>query len=165
MIYTEFDILSLTVRLDKLADTLRRDASLIYTNYNANFMNKWYPVLIKIHSENEISLTELSTELGYAHPSIIQLVNEMETEKLIKSSAHKKDKRKRIVTLTSKGRKTLKSILPFANAMTQALLNATNTKNNITKAILELENELKKESFYERITTILETNNKRKPSK
>lgn len=152
----DFSILSITVRLQRLCDTLRKDAGSIYKKYNANFMNKWYPVLIVLHDKSSMNLTELAVELGYAHPSVIQLVNEMEEEKLIKSVNHKKDKRKRIVSLTPKGQKVRENILPFANAMAQALNKITKTENNIVQALEEVETQLRKESFYTRVNQILE---------
>ena len=152
----EHNILSIAVRLQRLCDSLRKDAGLIYKKYNANFMNKWYPVLIVLNDKSSISLTELASELGYAHPSVIQLVNEMEEEKLIKSSTHKKDKRKRIVSLTPNGEKLRENILPFATAMAQSLISITKTENNIMKAIEEVEAQLEKESFYKRVNKILD---------
>ena len=152
----EHRILSIAVRLQRLCDTLRKDAGFIYKKYNAGFLNKWYPVLIVLHDRSSISVTELAAELGYAHPTVIQLVNEMEENKLIKSAGHKKDKRKRLVSLTSKGHELRERILPFAAAMAQSLNKITKTENNIMLAIEEVEAQLRKESFYSRVNKILE---------
>lgn len=155
----EFGILSITVRLQRLCDILRKDARTIYKKYDATFMNKWYPVLILLYEKSSVSLAELASELGYAHPSVIQMVNEMEEEKLIKSTNHKKDKRKRMVSLTPKGKKLRENILPFAIAMTQVLDKITKTENNIIKSLEEVEAQLQKESFYTRVNKILQKNN------
>lgn len=152
----ELDILSITVKLQRLCDLLRKEAGLIYKKYNANFMNKWYPVLINLNKNSSSCLTELASEIGYAHPSVIQLINEMEEEKLIKSTPHKKDKRKRMVSLTSKGEKLRENILPFAEAMAQSLYNVTKSENNVMKAIEEVEAQLQKESFFKRVDKILQ---------
>jgi len=154
----QHNILSISVRLQRLCDTLRKDAGIIYKKYNLNFLNKWYPVLIVLHDRSSISLTELSEELGYAHPTVIQLVNEMEEEKLIKSISHKKDKRKRMVSLTPKGQKVRERILPYAKVMAQALNKITDTENNIMQSLDEVEAQLRKESFYSRVNKILEKN-------
>ncbi len=164
MLNQQHKILSITVRLQRLCDLLRKDASLIYKKYNANFINKWYPVIITIDKNSSFSLTELASALGYAHPSVIELVNEMEKEKLIKSTAHKKDKRKRIISLTSKGEKLRESILPFVEAMAESLNQFTKTENNIMKALEEVEAQLKKESFFSRVNKILVKNYNQKDS-
>ena len=119
-------------------------------------MNKWYPVLVTLTQNSSMSVTELSLKLGYAHPSVIQLVNEMEEEKLIRSAPHRKDRRKRMVSLTSKGEKLRETILPYAEAMAASLHVITATHNNIMRAIAEVEEQLQKESFFKRVDKILQ---------
>jgi DNA-binding MarR family transcriptional regulator len=153
---SELGILSLTTKMQRLCEILRNDARMVYRKYDAKFMNKWYPVILILSKQPPMSLTELASELNYAHPSVIQLVNEIEEEGLIRSSQHKKDNRKRMVSLTIKGEKVMKNIFPFARAMAQALNQITKTENNIIKAINEVEEQLRRENFYSRVDKILE---------
>lgn len=140
-------LLVITVRLQKLCDRLRGDAVKFYKKHNAGFMNKWYPVFIAFDEAGEYTVTGLAIRLGYAHTSVLQTVNEMEERKLIKSVVHKKDNRKRVLQLTTKGAALKEKILPFATAMAEALQEITDTKNNIYLALNEIEAKLNSESF------------------
>src|ERR1043165_7319515 len=97
-IINELGLLGLASRLQRLSDTLRKDAAAIFKKYNANFTLKWYPVVLVLSRRSSVSLAELASELKYAHPSIIQLINETVEDKLVRSTSHKKDGRKRMIS-------------------------------------------------------------------
>ena len=153
----DLGILAIATRLERLSWTLKNDAALIYKEYHGSRIRyKWYPVIFILHHKPLIGVVELSTELSYAHPSVIQLIKELEEANLVKSEADKKDNRKRLLSLTAKGRKLAAKILPYSRAFEKALLDLTNTENNILKAITEVEQRLAKDGFYNRVKKQIE---------
>jgi DNA-binding MarR family transcriptional regulator len=154
-IIDELGLLGLASRLQRLSDTLRKDATAIFNKYKANFTVKWYPVLLALSRRSPVNLAELASELKYTHPSIIQLVNEMEEEKLVKSASHKKDGRKRMVTLTEKGSRKMEEIKPIVAAFEKVMTEITDTRHNLLKAVEEVEKQLQIESLFEREARLL----------
>ena len=77
-IINQLGIIAISSRLKRLSDSLLKDAAKIYKKYDADFMMKWYPVLIYLSLKSPLSLAEIASALSYAHPSVIELINEME---------------------------------------------------------------------------------------
>lgn len=147
-------ILAIATRLQRLSDQLRKDGLQIYKAYGIDFEPKWFPVVYTLYKKPVLSVVEIAAEIGYTHPSTISLLKELEKQKLIRSSRDKTDERKRLIQLTSKGRETIMQIEPVWKIMILATSELTDTKNNLMKAIEEVEEQMKQESFLEKALRI-----------
>ncbi|WP_316802655.1 MarR family winged helix-turn-helix transcriptional regulator [Pedobacter nototheniae] len=143
-------LLAISTRLQRLSDQIRKDGVLIYKAFGIDFQPKWFPVLYTLHKKSAMSVVLLSEEIGYAHPSTISLLKELEREKLIRSKKDKTDTRKRLVELTEKGETLLSTMKPVWDVIIQATAEITNTQNNLMKAIVEVEEGLRQKGFLER---------------
>ena len=146
----ESGILAISTRLQRLADTLRKDGVLIYKANNIDFEPKWFPVIYTLHFKPVLSVVELANEIGYTHPSTISLLKELEKEKLIRSKKDKTDERKRLVLLTAKGQELVDRMRPVWAIIKAAATELTNTQNNLMKAIDEVEEQISLQSFFAR---------------
>jgi DNA-binding MarR family transcriptional regulator len=146
----ESGILAISTRLQRLADTLRKDGVLIYKANNIDFEPKWFPVIYTLHFKPVLSVVELANEIGYTHPSTISLLKELEKEKLIRSKKDKADERKRLVLLTAKGQELVERMRPVWDIIKAAATELTNTQNNLMKAIAEVEEQINLQSFFAR---------------
>jgi DNA-binding MarR family transcriptional regulator len=146
----ESGILAISTRLQRLADTLRKDGVLIYKANNIDFEPKWFPVIYTLHYKPVLSVVELANEIGYTHPSTISLLKELEKEKLIRSKKDKADERKRLVMLTAKGQELVERMRPVWDIFKAAATELTNTQNNLMKAIDEVEEQINLQSFFAR---------------
>jgi DNA-binding MarR family transcriptional regulator len=146
----ESGILAISTRLQRLADTLRKDGVLIYKANNIDFEPKWFPVIYTLHFKPVLSVVEIANEIGYTHPSTITLLKELEREKLIRSKKDKADERKRLIQLTAKGQALVKQMQPVWEIMKAAAAELTNTQNNLMKAIAEVEEQISEQSFLTR---------------
>jgi DNA-binding MarR family transcriptional regulator len=140
-------ILAISTRLQRLSDNLRRDGLLIYRAHNIHFEPKWFPVIYTLHVKPLLSVVEIAAEIGYAHPSTISLLKELEKEKLVQSRKDKTDERKRLIMLTPKGNKLVGEMKPVWDVMTAAIKQITATQNNLMLAIEEVEEKLRRQSF------------------
>ncbi|MCQ6959858.1 MarR family transcriptional regulator [Mucilaginibacter aquariorum] len=146
----ESGILAISTRLQRLADTLRKDGVLIYKANNIDFEPKWFPVIYTLHFKPVLSVVEIANEIGYTHPSTISLLKELEKEKLIRSKKDKADERKRLIQLTTKGHALVEQMKPVWEIMKGAAAELANTKNNLMKAIAEVEEQISEQSFFAR---------------
>jgi DNA-binding MarR family transcriptional regulator len=146
----ESGILAISTRLQRLAETLRKDGVLIYKANNIDFEPKWFPVIYTLHFKPVLSVVEIANEIGYTHPSTISLLKELEKEKLIRSKKDKADERKRLILLTAKGHALVEQMKPVWEIMKGAAAELANTQNNLMKAIAEVEEQISEQSFFAR---------------
>lgn len=142
--------LALSSRLQSLAEQLRKDGALFYNTYGIAFEPKWFPVILVLAHQPLLTVSELSTEIGYSHPSTISLLKELEKEKLILSRKDKIDERKRRLRLSSKGEKLVEKLKPIWSIMKTALTEITTNNDNLLKAIEQAEEALERQSFLQR---------------
>ncbi|OHT43802.1 bifunctional helix-turn-helix transcriptional regulator/GNAT family N-acetyltransferase [Flavobacterium tructae] len=142
--------------LQRLNENLRKEAQLFYKSQNIDFEPKWFPVVYVLSQKKAISVVELSQEIGYSHPTTISLLKELEKKELIGSTKDAKDERKRLITLTDKANEMIDQLQPLWQIMTEALIELTDTENNLFKAIHEVTQNLKTKNLFDRMTTIKE---------
>lgn len=148
-------LLALATRLQRLSDQFRKDGVQIYKAQGIDFEPKWFPVIYTLYHKPGLGVVELAAEIGYAHPSTIILLKELEKEKLIKSSKDKHDERKRLLHLTEKGQQLIGRMQPTWKAMTAATAELTDTENNLLKAIEEVEAKFEEKSFLARAKALV----------
>lgn len=154
-IINDLGLLAIATRLQRLAEHMRKDGLLIYKAFGIDFEPKWFPVIYTLHVKPILSVVELSAEIGYSHPSTISLLKELEKQKLIRSKKDKVDTRKRLVQLTEKGQALIKQMQPVWQVMIEATTQLTETKNNLMKALEEVEQQMELQSFYQRAKGIM----------
>jgi DNA-binding MarR family transcriptional regulator len=143
-------LLAISTRLQRLSDRLRKDGAIIYASFHIDFEPKWFPVIYTLHHRGEMGIMELADEIGYAHPSTISLLKELERKKLVQSKKDKSDERKRMISLTRSGEKMILQMKPVWKLMTSLIHEITNTPTNLMKAITEVEEQLDRQGFYQR---------------
>lgn len=146
----ELGLLALSTRLQRLSERLRKDGALIYQLYDIDFEPKWFPVIYTLHCKTQLSVVEIATEIGYTHPSTISLLKELEKQKLIRSQKDKVDERKRLIRLTDEGKELVEQMKPVWQVMTTVFGELMNTRNNLFRAIGEVEELLDRQSFLQR---------------
>jgi DNA-binding MarR family transcriptional regulator len=145
----ESGVLAISTRLQRLSDALRKDGQLIYQSFGLDFEPKWFPVIYTLYRKQSLSVVEIANEIGYTHPSTISLLKELEKLKIIRSKKDKHDERKRLIVLSEKGQELVRTIEPIWDHIKATLTAITDTKNNLMKAIEEVEEKLKEASFFE----------------
>lgn len=144
--------LAIATRLKRLSERLSADVSKIYKESDVDFEARWFLILSLLAKEKLMAITEIADSLQLTHPAIIQLVQELEKKNLIKASVDKKDGRKRMVSLTAAGKKTLTQIEPVLmsiKAENKKWIEAASA--NILTVLTELEESLNTQSMYQRV--------------
>ena len=142
--------LAIATRLQRLSERIRKEGLLIYKEYGIEFEPKWFPVIYALHAKPFLSVMEIANEIGYTHPSTITLLKELEKKKLVRSKKDKIDERKRLIELTPQGIALVDKIKPVWKLITRAANELIKTPNNLMHAINEVEEQLRKKSFFER---------------
>ncbi|EEI93198.1 transcriptional regulator, MarR family [Sphingobacterium spiritivorum ATCC 33300] len=143
-------ILALSTRLQRLSEQLRKEGALLYKEFDIDFEPKWFPVIYTLFHKGTLSVVEIASEIGYTHPSTINLLKELENQKLIRSKKDKIDERKRLLQLTAKGTDLITKMEPVWDIMITVLTEITNNQNNLLQAIQETEQRIAEQSFIQR---------------
>lgn len=141
-------------RLRRLSDLISKQASAVYESFGLDFDPKWFTLFYLLSRKSPLSVTEIADELGFSHPAIIQLAKELEQAGLIESVKSERDSRKRLLSLSGKG----KEMLPELEKIWQAIdeLNTqliTKQRHHLIFAIEEMEETLAKEHYLSRFKT------------
>lgn len=151
----ESGILAISTRLQRLSEQFRKDGLLLYKAFGIEFEPKWFPVIYTLQFKSPLSILELAAEIGYAHPSTISLLKELEQQKLISSLRDKTDERKRLIILTGKAWELIEQMKPVWDVMVKVLSEITGNENNLLKALNESEEQLRKMGFLERAMVLV----------
>lgn len=103
----ELDFLGFVTRLKRISDAMLHDGRRLYKELGMDIEPNWFVILKLLEKEGELPITEIANKIGFAHPSIISIVNKMTKRGYLKSTKCSADSRRRLLTLTSKARKNM----------------------------------------------------------
>ncbi|NQT77983.1 MAG: bifunctional helix-turn-helix transcriptional regulator/GNAT family N-acetyltransferase [Bacteroidetes bacterium] len=148
----ELGMQALGTRIKNLSELLMRDVSRIYKDQNVDFEPRWFTMFQLILRKTKISVTEIARELKQTHPAVVQVVNSLEKKKLITTRKSKTDQRKRLVSLTKKGKKLAEDLSLVWEAIHQAAKEIlAESEPDLLGNIAKVEKALKQKSTYQRI--------------
>jgi DNA-binding MarR family transcriptional regulator/GNAT superfamily N-acetyltransferase len=151
-IINELAELAFATRLKRLSDRLSKDASLIYKKLDLDFKARWFPILYALNNNSPMSVTTLARSVGLTHTAVNNITSEMLKKQLLISEKGKQDERKRLLSISKKGRKVSKSLVPALNEIrlvTKELCDES--KCDILFDIKKIEDQLDRKSLYERL--------------
>lgn len=150
--YNKVGKVALGSRLRLMTAIITDDAAKIYESYGMNFMPKWFPVFYTLMEEQEITITEIATQIGHSQPSVSKIIQEMIAAGLIEESLKSNDKRRNIVGLTAHGiefSKELKLQVKDVEAAVDGLI--SESSHNLWAALEEWEFLLEQKSLFKRV--------------
>jgi DNA-binding MarR family transcriptional regulator len=148
----ELGSLALASRLKRLLNRMHADGEKVYRDLNIDFKTKWFPVLHILSKRSPLTLMQIADALKQAHPSVIEVVDELVKRSLVSQQRSTADRRRRELSITSKGKRMCEKLAPVWEAFREAgeEVNVAN-KNNVLAAITKMERAIDNESLYDRI--------------
>jgi DNA-binding MarR family transcriptional regulator len=147
--------LAIGARMRRLTDMFSRDVAMIYKEHHLDFEAKYFVLFYLISQRDGIGIMEIADELSYTHPAIIHLAKELEKKSYIESLKSPDDSRKRLLRLSKKGKAALpefKKVWDKIQKLNARLMQKQ--KNNLLKAIAEMEAILEEKSYYKRFKSM-----------
>ena len=146
--------LPLASRLRRLHERLLRDGARIYREQKLPFEPRWFPVYTVLLRHSPMSVTEMAREIGLTHPAINQVANAMEKAGLLVSVRDRRDDRKRLLSLSAKGKRLESHLKPLWESFAQATTELMKEIGVDLIGVMDLmEHALDKKEMYERIAT------------
>ena len=112
--------LGLNFRLKRLSDLLQKDINGLYQELDVPLEPPWFLVLYFLQQYGPTPVTGIARGLGVSHPAIIKVSREMIAAGHVAIYKDGKDKRKRVLALTSSGRAVFGSLAPVWHGLQRA---------------------------------------------
>ncbi len=104
--------LALASRLKRLGERLQQEATEVYAKQDLDFRARWFAVFAALTDRSPLGVSELAATLGLTHTAIAQIGREMEREGLVASAGDPRDRRRRLLALTERGRRAIARLTP-----------------------------------------------------
>ena len=153
--YSQTGKLALGSRLRRLSEKFTEDAAKINNLYDVPLDPKWFPIFYVLLHQEEASITEIAQIIGHSHPSVSQIVKEMNKKGIATTTKSSQDARVSVVKLSDAGKKLFSKVERQYSDVTQAVEDLlSETQHDLWKAIEEIEFLLASKSFFNRVKDI-----------
>jgi DNA-binding MarR family transcriptional regulator len=119
--YESLGYLVLGSRMRRLSEAFLSEINRTYQAAGIPFDASWFPVFYLLSQNDHLSIKELSDATGVSHPAASQLVANLKSKKLLKTTTSSDDGRRQQVQLTKAGHALLEKILPVWDAIKAAM--------------------------------------------
>ncbi len=109
----ELGIFALASRMKRLAERLKVEASKVYRDRGIDFNDSWFLAAWMLSQRDGITASEMADKLGVSRPAVSQMVAGMHSKGLITYERDADDGRRRLISLTAKGRETVTALEPL----------------------------------------------------
>ncbi|MFK7813358.1 MAG: MarR family winged helix-turn-helix transcriptional regulator [Maribacter sp.] len=146
---------NLDTRLKRISDKMSHSLRSMYRNLDMDTEPNWYLVLWIVKEKPNVSVMEIAARLKFTHQSITTITNKMIYKGYLQSLKDPVDKRKTIFNLTKKAEEKMPLFTKIWEIGKKVTLDLLNEKTEIMQHLEQLEANLEKESFGERIANEL----------
>lgn len=103
----ELGLLSVVTRLKRISDVMIHDGRRLYKELGMDIEPNWYVIFKLLERKGELTVTEIAEKIGFAHPSVISIVNKMIKAGYLNEKKCGLDSRKRLLKLTPKAKEKM----------------------------------------------------------
>ena len=141
-------------RLKRLSDSTIADGRKLYKYIDIGIEPNWFLVFGIIKEKGTSSISEITSILKFAHPSVISIVRKMEKAGYLTITSSKTDKRKQVIALSKKAKLQLPEMEKVWEAC-EIAVRSIFKDDVLLEEIGKLERALEKESFFNRVLNLL----------
>lgn len=149
--FDELGVVALGSRLKRLSDRMMSDALSVYKYMGQEIQPRWFTLISLLNEKKSVSVVEAADLLGLSQPCISQFSKELIKAGLIKANPDPEDMRRKLLSLTTKGKKNHKKLQPVRIAVAKAAQSLCDeAEQDFYVAIQKFEKALTKKSLYQR---------------
>ena len=154
-IFNHLGELALGSRLKRLSDKIMRDGSKIYQDNGIDFEPRCFPVFYVLSKKSPRGVMEITKDLGITHAAVSQVARELLRKKLIIAVTDPLDGRRRLLSLSDKGKSLLPEMQEIWNDIAVAFHQMINQhQSNIIDGIREVERSFEELSLHQRVAMV-----------
>jgi len=149
--FDELSELALGSRLKRLSDRMYAEAQHVYRDFNMAIQPKWFSLLALLHKKGQVTVVEAAENLQLSQPALSQFCKQLIAEGMVEFHSDKKDSRKRIISLTPKGRVTINNLETIWQGIELAAKElCEEAENDFYASLLKFEQALNKKALLTR---------------
>ncbi len=154
-----FGELGIGSRLKRLSELLLKETQIVYDYFNIDFDPYLFPIYKIISTKNGVTNSEIQNSLKYTQPAITQAINKLDSKGYLIFKTHEIDKRKKIIFLSEKGKKTLEGLKPLWESIDYVIKDlTTENSSSLIDIVNTIENKLSQKCFSETIINHIKMN-------
>ncbi len=159
----ELAYVGFATRLKRISDNMIQEGRKLYKELELDIEPNWFVVFKLIQANGSTTVTEIAKHIGFAHPSVIAIVNKMTRAGYISSTKSDGDSRVKILELTSYAEEKLPEFERIWKAGSSGMASALDDLNALD-FLTELEERFKEKGFKARTLEQLDAQRKVKQS-
>jgi DNA-binding MarR family transcriptional regulator/GNAT superfamily N-acetyltransferase len=149
----ELEELAFGTRLKQFSERLNQDSARVYQELNIDFEPRWFTFFYLLYKKAPLSITEIASQLGITQPAVTQLADLLIKNGLIETVKNNGDTRKRILTLSAKGKILIPVLQPIWDGFNEATKDLFSSIGfDVILVLNRLERALDEKNMFARIT-------------
>lgn len=143
---------ALASRMKRLVERLKAEASRVYRDRGIDFNDSWFLAAWMLSREDGITASEMAERLGISRPAVSQMTAGLRRAGLITYRGDPDDRRRRLISLTGKGRRTVGELEPLwreVDVVTREMIDSSGV--DLLRGLSAIEDAIDKKGLSERI--------------
>lgn len=143
--------LALGSRLKRLSERMMADAADVYRHFGLEVQPRWFPLMALLQDRGQVTVVEAADAIGVSQPAISQFARQLQNAQLVEIVVCEDDGRRRLLSLSQRGREAVTAMQPMWQAVDQAAADLCQEAGFDVLAVLRgLEQALTKQSLLSR---------------
>lgn len=151
--------------LRRLSERVDRNANRVYSQLGVVFEQRWMGVLNLLALRGPMSVNELAAMLAISHPSVSQTRAFLRKAGLIAERADRRDGRRRLLRLSSKGAVLVETLQPIWSALAETAKALNDEADDVVAGLARLQRALDRRPLFDRVQARQKVGARRGPSR
>ena len=151
----DYGSLLLGSRLRKVSEALYGGVDEVYRSAGVDLPSRCFPILFLLRDHGRLGISELAAKLGQTHPAVSQMSRKLLRHRVVKESPDPKDDRRRLLSLSARGRSVMGRLEPVWKAIVAAMADIE-ADHPLSQHLTAVDRALEARGFAARIRSRLE---------
>lgn len=151
----DYGSLLLGSRLRKVSEALYAGVDEVYRGAGVDLPSRCFPILFLLRDHGRLGISELAEKLGQTHPAVSQMSRKLLRHRVVRESPDPKDDRRRLLSLSARGRNVMARLEPVWKAIVAAAADLE-SGHPLSQHLTAIDQALEARGFAARIRSRLE---------
>jgi GNAT superfamily N-acetyltransferase/DNA-binding MarR family transcriptional regulator len=151
----DYGSLLLGSRLRKISETLYAGVDEVYRSAGVTLPSRCFPILFLLRDHGRLGISELAARLGQSHAAVSQMSRKLLRHRVVKESPDPRDDRRRLLSLSARGRSVMTRLEPVWKAIVAAVADLE-AEHPFSQHLTAIDRALEERGFGARIRARLE---------
>jgi DNA-binding MarR family transcriptional regulator/GNAT superfamily N-acetyltransferase len=151
----DYGSLLLGSRMRKISEALYAGVDEVYRGAGVTLPSRCFPILFLLRDHGRLGISELAARLGQTHPAVSQMSRKLLRHGVIKESPDVRDDRRRLLSLSARGRNLMTQLEPVWKGIVAAVADLE-AEHPFSQQVTAIDRALEARGFAARIRSRLD---------